>query len=268
MPRDYVKSRSRQPERSGPSGVVWLLLGIFIGLIIAGVFYAKNQKQHPQPITVPEPQSQQKSLAVTTTAAQQTLSNTTPKTANTAKKPSTQNLQAQFDFYNVLPSKQVIGPSGDEDTTETQNQNAASAAAANSQAQQKQNNNPPTAVSETAPEQPKTTPKPKQLPPVVQAVPTPKPKTAVTTPLLPASPAKSSTYIVQVAALSDAGDADQLKAQLTLLGFNVNVTNIEKDGKTLHRVWLGTFHSKGEAESAHKQLQENMISSQVLKSGS
>lgn len=280
MPRDYVKSRTRRQERSGPSGVIWLLMGVLIGLIIAGVFYVKNQNRHaPQPMTVPEPQLQQKTTAVTPT--QQPA-----KTA--AKAPSTQNLQTQFDFYNILPSKKVIGPSGDENTTEIQNQNAASAAAAASTQAQ---SNPqttaappatPTVVSEPElksepvskpeSEQPKIvehktkTQPSKQLPPVIQATPAYKAKSTVTSP--PASSAKSSAYIVQVAALSDESDADQLKAQLTLLGFNVNVTGIKKNEKTFHRVWLGPFHSKSEAESAHKQLQENMISSQVLKSGS
>ncbi len=276
MPRDYVKSRSRPSERSGPSGVVWLLMGVLIGLIIAGVFYVKNQKQHPKPLTVPEPQLQQK--AAESAAPQQQLPNTTAKTQakQPAKPPSTQKLQTQFDFYNVLPSQKVIGPSGDEETTEIQSQNAANAAAANTD----QNNPPPAATAPTtvsAPEhpkavepkiksQPKSQPAHKQLPPVIQAEPAPKPKAF--TPPPSAASAKSSDYIVQVAALSDASDADQLKAQLTLLGFNVNITSIDKNGKTYHRVWLGSFHSKSEAESAHKQLQENMISSQVLKSGS
>jgi len=243
MPRDYVKSRSRRQERSGPSGVIWLLMGVLIGLIIAGVFYVKNQSKHPQPMIIPEPlSSQQKTIAP---PAQEK-----PKTP--AKAPSTQNLQTQFDFYNVLPSKQVIGPSGDEETAEIQNQNAADAATNSQKAQTAVVLPPPVPV-----EQPKVT-EPKTIP-------APKPKT-VTPP--PASPAKPSAYIVQAAALSDSSDADQLKAQLTLLGFNVNVTPAKKNEKTFHRVWLGPFHDESEAKSIQKQLQENMISSKVLKSGS
>src|SRR5262245_26789311 len=112
MPRDYVKSRSpRRQERSGPSGIVWLLMGVFIGLIIAGIFYLKNQNRAKPAI----PASPQKTAALTAAPPSQQA----PKTS--AQTTSTQNLQTQFDFYNVLPNQKVTGPNGDEDTTEIQN---------------------------------------------------------------------------------------------------------------------------------------------------
>jgi cell division protein FtsN len=254
MPRDYVKSHSRRPQKhSGPSGVIWLLMGILIGLIIAGVFYVKNQN-HPKPLILPE--FSQKTPASSTSHNSPAPSHSPSSSTTPAKTVSPQNLQTQFDFYNVLPSQKVIGPSGDEDTADI-----------NPDKSQTPSSSSPAALpaeKQTKPDTP-ILPQQKKLPPVVQAVPSPKSK-AVMTPA-PLTAEKPSSYIVQVAALSNSGDADQLKAQLTLLGFEVKVTTLDKNGKTYHRVWLGPFHGTHEAESIQKQLQENMISSKVLKSG-
>jgi cell division protein FtsN len=221
MPRDY-KSRSRrnEPESEGPSAIVWLFVGILIGLIISGIFYLKGQ-HHATPLT-PERHAEVKKLAPAKKPEEKTSAQKQAQTAAEESKPNsqnTQNLQTQFDFYNVLPNK---------------NQGKTT---------QPQSSQPQTAQPQTA---------------------APAQKTAVASTTSP-SPVN---YVVQIATLSKPSDADQLKAQLLLLGFDVNVTPAQKNGQTLQRVWLGPFTNKSDATATQKQLQQNQISSNLLKSTS
>jgi len=272
MPRDYARSRSRRDEepRSGPSGFVWMLMGVLVGLMIAGVFYLKNQSKS-RGIVLPQ-EKQEKQLSANKGEPGET---TAPSSANAApapqkaQTPKTQNLQTQFDFYSVLPGKKTIGPSGDEDTSEIQQQD------------NRMNGN--TAPAATPPSPPAQASQSQQaLPPPVEAAPPqteaakPAPANKLPLPLTSGKVVSSATpkakapsgYIVQVATFSEHSDADQQKAQLALLGFEAKVSEIQKGGKTLERVWLGPFSSKDTAEALQKQLQDNSISSKVLKSGS
>jgi cell division protein FtsN len=263
MARDYVKNQRssrpapHRPESTGPSGMVYLLVGVLVGLIIAGVFYVKNQRP-----SLPTSTTQSNSLTPPAT----TMPQQKPNSQNNAA--STQNLQTQFDFYNVLPSQKVVGPSGDEDTSNINTQNnslnnpPASATPAVTQqptaAQSQQSNSPPVAIS------PATTTTAAATPPSNNVSSTTVNKTVVSTPNPDAS--KSLEYILQIATLSQFNAADQLKAQLSLSGFEVNITPIQHDGKTLQRVWLGPFHSQDAAQTIQKQLQDSHISSKLLKS--
>jgi cell division protein FtsN len=66
--------------------------------------------------------------------------------------------------------------------------------------------------------------------------------------------AANTQYIIQVAAFKRAQDADKLKAELTLIGFNVTVSTNTIQGVTWHRVTIGPFPSKQAAETAQQRL--------------
>lgn len=213
MPRDY-KSRSRRSrdeyESEGPSPLVWLFVGILIGLIISGIFYLRGQHSTPVTITKPAPTAKHTPKKVQEDKAIQPDQKQTPT--------NSQNLQTQFDFYNVLPNK---------------SQNAPAATAS------------PTTTSSTT----GASPAPAQT----------------STPAATSTTDSSGNYAVQIATMSKASDADQLKAQLLLLGFDVNVTPVKKNGQTLERVWIGPFTNKNDAVGTQKQLQQNQITSKLLK---
>lgn len=217
MPRDY-KSRSRrdrdEDENHGPSPMVWLFVGILIGLIISGIFYLRGQHNTPVTINHPLPAKHHKKK-VDEDKPVKPEQKETPANA--------QNLQTQFDFYNVLPKQS----------------NTASPSAV-----------PPSSTTTSA-----TT--------------TVIPKSTTRTPSAPTPTTTSGKtalgYAVQIATMSKSDDADQLKAQLLLLGFDVNVTPAQKNGRTLERVWIGPFTNKNDALSTQKQLQQNQITSQLLK---
>ena len=64
-----------------------------------------------------------------------------------------------------------------------------------------------------------------------------------------ASGADPFIYFVQVGAYSKAEDAEQQRAKLALSGLRATVTEREQNGRTVHRVRLGPFDRKEEADA-------------------
>jgi cell division protein FtsN len=61
-------------------------------------------------------------------------------------------------------------------------------------------------------------------------------------------------YFVQAGAYSRPDDAEQLRAKLALEGLAAKVTERQQSGRTVHRVRLGPFDTKEEAESNQERL--------------
>jgi len=60
-------------------------------------------------------------------------------------------------------------------------------------------------------------------------------------------------YFVQVGAYSRAEDAEQQRAKLALAGFRATVSEREQNGRTVHRVRLGPFEKKDEADAQQER---------------
>jgi cell division protein FtsN len=56
-------------------------------------------------------------------------------------------------------------------------------------------------------------------------------------------------YFVQVGAYSRTEDAEQQRAKLALAGFRATITDREQNGRTVHRVRLGPFDKKDDADA-------------------
>lgn len=74
-------------------------------------------------------------------------------------------------------------------------------------------------------------------------------------------------FYLQVASLSSAAEADTLKVQLTLAGFEPRIQSVQLDGgKVVHRVRLGPFASLADAENALVDVKrKNQIEGRVIK---
>lgn len=81
------------------------------------------------------------------------------------------------------------------------------------------------------------------------------------------APSVEEVIYLQVASLSSAADADTLKVQLTLSGFEPRVQSVQlDDGKVVHRVRLGPFASVKDAEIALVDVKrKNQIEGRVIK---
>lgn len=72
-------------------------------------------------------------------------------------------------------------------------------------------------------------------------------------------------FVLQAGSFRSAADADQMKAQLALLGAVANVQTVNVDGETWHRVRVGPVQGARAADQLRRQLQDNGIDVLVLK---
>jgi cell division protein FtsN len=87
-----------------------------------------------------------------------------------------------------------------------------------------------------------------------------------------AEPASSTTaaksqdsYILQAGSFRNATDAEQMKAQLALLGSMATVQKVTVNGQTWHRVRIGPFHGAREADEMRRMLSDNQIDTLIMK---
>ncbi len=72
-------------------------------------------------------------------------------------------------------------------------------------------------------------------------------------------------YVLQAGSFRSSADADQMKAQLALLGAVANVQTVTVDGQTWHRVRVGPVRGTREVNQLRNQLRDNGIDTLVLK---
>jgi len=75
----------------------------------------------------------------------------------------------------------------------------------------------------------------------------------------------NDSYILQAGSFRNASDAEQLKAQLALLGSVANVQEVTVNGQTWHRVRIGPFRGAREANEVRRMLADNQIETLVMK---
>jgi len=82
----------------------------------------------------------------------------------------------------------------------------------------------------------------------------------------PTSPPHTNTpYIVQVAAVKNFNDADEIKAELALLGFELQIQKATIRGQTWYRLFIGPVETQQHAIRLHKKLARHHIKSLVRK---
>lgn len=73
----------------------------------------------------------------------------------------------------------------------------------------------------------------------------------------PESVSKKAAYLVQVASFRKKEDADRMKADLILKGFDVRVTSVQNEQLYWHRVLIGPFDTRTQAEKVRVSLARN-----------
>ena len=72
-------------------------------------------------------------------------------------------------------------------------------------------------------------------------------------------------YFLQIAAMANDADADHLKAELSLLGFDVYTKKIKKNNTVLTEINIGPYFSEQAAKADQKRLADNKIDSLLRK---
>jgi len=123
----------------------------------------------------------------------------------------------------------------------------------------------------TEPPPPPTKPAPKTE---STGAPPPKPKVNYTfygilpgdKPARPVEPAASKdTWWLQIAALSDAKKADQIRAKLVLLNLRASTQKIDSNGQPLYRIRVGPYKREDDAFGDLDILTENEFNARLIK---
>ena len=82
----------------------------------------------------------------------------------------------------------------------------------------------------------------------------------------PAAEQAATLYYLQAGAFQNADDADNLKAQLAMLGVEAEIQTTEVADKGMfHRVRVGPFHAPSEVDSTRSLLSQNNIPATLVK---
>lgn len=223
------RAQSRGASRI-TSSLLWLTTGVIIGFAIATYTFFKLPTATQRLQSVIEKPLTSNQAAKKTTASDKKVA---------AAKP-----QPRYDFYDILPNAEVP-------------------------------------ASKTANSKPAAQPKPaaaeKPATPGNQTADNlPKPNTAsdindlathrIKTESQEKAPTKDNAhYALQLGSFSQYQEADQLRAELVLLGFDTNIKNSLRKGARIYQVWLGPFATVAEANSMQQRLVKNRVKSALIK---
>lgn len=73
------------------------------------------------------------------------------------------------------------------------------------------------------------------------------------------------TYLVQAGAYGTVEDAEQQRARLAMMGLEARLTEREQAGRTVHRVRLGPFDKKADADAAKEKLNGSGIEAALVR---
>ena len=77
--------------------------------------------------------------------------------------------------------------------------------------------------------------------------------------------AEPFVFFVQAGAFTRAEEAEQQRAKLAMLGHTAKITEREQGGRTVYRVRMGPYETRGEAEGQQNKLQAASIESQLVR---
>ena len=207
------KQAYRGSERSAWPAWVWLVLGTVLGVIVSVVVLYGGKLPTLRGKALPQPNPE----ATTPKESEQALADAARKTPAPPK--------SNFDFYNVLPEKEVVIPDAELSAKAKAEQQRAQQQAAQANAAN----------------------------PAASAIPAPQ-----------AEPG-AGRYMLQVASVTDAKAADEYKARLAMLGYSAKVYQATIEGKVYSRVRLGPYPTASETQAAQKALSESGIKSIPMK---
>ena len=201
------KSQAKRNGGSGRPAWVWLAMGVVLGVLVLGVWQLRG-RWNPKDGFLPTPDPNARAPVATTEP---------PIAPEAPERP-----KPTFDFYKILPEKEVVIPDAElAAQAEAEARRAAAAEAATAGT-------------------PATTP------------PTPMPDPVV-------APPPTGSYVLQAGAFRGLEEAEALKARIALTGEIARVETAQINGTTVHRVRMGPYASAGTLAAAKQALSSHGI---------
>ena len=221
------KNQARRSGRSGGTpGWVWLIAGLVIGALAFGWWQYRDRLPALDGGSLPKPDPEARARGRASDA---------DEVAPVPEKP-----RPRYDFYTLLPEKEVVIPDAELDAQAEAEAAARARAAAQAAAA--------AAAAETT------------------GVPGDAAEVPATASAAPAStPARGERYLIQAGAFRGQAEAEALKARIALTGEIARVETATINGTTVHRVRMGPYPDASGLAAAKQALASHGISAQAIK---
>lgn len=286
------KKQARRKDEPRVPGIVWLLSGLLIGGAVAVAVWVKNPGAVKDLLPHPNPAAKPRLASAGDDADKVPVGNppaSSPASASTASDAGAAPKKPKYDFYTLLPEREVVIP--DEELTAqvkaeqsanlaAKQQAALAAASSTASTPGAASANPvastanaaataTTAQVSTSRANSGTTATTSNAEPptahganstaVATATPAASPAatsaTAVSASVpVPAAQLKSGQYLLQAGAFRNTKQADDLKARIAMLGLIGRVETVDTPAGQMHRVRLGPYATASELEAAKDKL--------------
>ncbi|MBB6368921.1 cell division protein FtsN [Xanthomonas sacchari] len=274
------KTQARRNTGNGTPGWVWLIAGAAIAAVVflgaPGLFkkdgdFLRVGGPRANPDAQPAP------VADADVDAAPDLPKPAAHAAGSTKPEAKKDAQTQYDFYTLLPGKEVQMSDAElaasaraEAARQAKAQAAASATAAAT------GTTPATATAAPTATAANPTPLPETPSVATSTAATPaasRPTATTATPAATTAPAAAAAtaapdnarYILQAGSFGASGDAESTKAKLAMLGLSARVESAQISGKTVYRVRMGPYGTASELAEAKQKLNGSGLSAIAIK---
>ncbi len=233
------KSQARRNGSNGLPGWAWLVVGVLVTLlaVLLAPRFLKSDGGDGFLRIGPKPNPDALPAAVNEGATA-----IAPDVAASAPAATPDTKETQFDFYTVLPGKEVAMTDAElaaSTKAETDAQaRATQAAAQEASAKRDAASTLPTPVADIS---------------TASSNPTPPANATVAAAATDTTPT-GAHYILQAGAFGASGDAEAVKAKIALLGLSARVESAQIGGKTVYRVRMGPYGTASELTTAKAKL--------------
>lgn len=293
MARSRRQARRSGGGNEGLPGWAWLMMGVVVTIaviMIAPKYFKADHDGFFRPR--PNPDAEPAAVAVADEGAMADDQPAPKKkragdAADPVAEPAADKRKQDYDFYTLLPGKEVPVTDAEiaatERAEEERRQRREAEAMARSQAAA---NAAVEAAATSTASAPEPLPEPvveaaiaadPRVPSTPPAVPATKPsvpsttaataaKTAPTKPVATSVPADDGIrYLLQAGAFQASGQAEELKARIALLGLGARVESAQIAGKTVYRVRMGPYGSAGDLAEAKRKLGNGGLAAMAIK---
>jgi len=242
------KNQARRNGSSGRPAWVWVVAGLAIGAVVFLAVPGLLKKDGDGFVRFgprANPDAQPAPIADTEAIADTPTTDTPAAPADAA---------TQYDFYTVLPGNEVrmsdaeLAASAREEEARRAQEEARRARAALEGR----------APTPTAPVATATTVTSTEPAAISEAQPT-------TTTATAAASSDGARYILQAGAFGAAGDAEEVKAKIAMLGLGARVESGQAAGKTVYRVRMGPYGTASELAEAKRKLAASGLPAMAIK---